>query len=101
MAIQSAILSISGELCNKTAALANGASTAEIILGPDCIFVINATKDMTIRFGTSGMPAAAATDYRVPANQQTTFYTSVFDRIRVFNVDTAAGDVYVQKLSRF
>lgn len=102
MAVLSSILSFSGEACVKIAALTNGSSTAEIILGTNAIFAVNSTKDVTIKFGNSGMAAAAATDYRIPANQQTTLDTgTAFSSIRIFNVDAAAGDVYVQKLSKF
>lgn len=96
MAVMSAILVFSGEPCVNAAPA--GASTAEIVLGTNCIFAINATADINIKFGNSGMGAAAATDYRIPANQQTTLDTgSAFDRIRVFGT----ASVSIQKLSRF
>jgi len=99
MAVVSAILVFSGEPC-QNATIGAAASTGEIVLGKNAIFAINATADINIKFGNAGMAAAAATDYRIPANQQTTLDTSdTFDRIRVFS--TPGGNLSVQKLSRF
>jgi hypothetical protein len=63
---------------------------------------INATKDITIKAGDTGMGAAAATDMRIPANSNV--YVQMHPRhdyIRVFNLSaTTAADVYIKQLSR-
>lgn len=103
MALQSAVLGFAGDAPIKIAALATSTSSAEQVLGHNCVFAINADQDITIRVGNSGMAAADATFYRIPANQQTTLYLNdAVDRIRVFNLSgTTAANVYIQKLNRF
>lgn len=102
MAVFSAILVPSNDAPIKVAALAASTSSAELVMSNNRIFAINADQDITIRFGTSGMAAADATFYRIPANQQTTFdLGGAFDRIRVFNQAAAtAANVYIELLSR-
>lgn len=69
-------------------------STAEIILGRYTIFAINANADINIRCGNSGMPAAAATDFRIPAGVVATYSVpEQWDRIRLYNA-TAGGLTY-------
>lgn len=101
MAVLSCILVPSNEAVTKIAALATVTSSAEVVLNTNRIFVINATGDITIKFGQPGMAAAAATDYRIPANQQTTFDTgSAITSLRVFNLAGTATDIYIFPLSR-
>lgn len=66
-------------------------------------FAINADQDITIKFGTAGMAAAAATDFRIPANQTYVYDLGRnFDRVRVFNLSsTTAANIFIQPLSRF
>lgn len=103
MPVMSAIMAFSGEANSNTAALTAGSSTSEIVLGTNAVFVINADQDIAIKFGNSGMAAAAATDYRIPANQQTTLDTgTAYSSIRVWNLAASAtAHVCVQKLSKF
>ena len=109
MAVQSATLAPSGSAAIQVLAQTNLTSSAEIVLGNDAIFAINSDCDITIKFGNPGMAAATGIEYRIPANQQTTFYTSTsFTSIRIWNTGkvngvagTAASNTYIQKLSRF
>jgi hypothetical protein len=101
MAVFSAILIPGGAGATKVAALASGTSSAETLVGQNQIFAINATKDITVKFGVAGMSAAAATDFRVPANSTMTFDMGhPFTHVRVFNLDAAAVDVYILPLCR-
>ena len=98
MAVLAATLVPAGELC-VSATLGAATSSAEIVLGTNRIFVINATADVNIRFGNAGMVAAAATDYRIPSGQQITFDTGdAFGSIRIFS--TPGATYFIQKLSR-
>jgi hypothetical protein len=102
MSYISAILSPSGSATQKVAALATVTSSGELVFGNNVLVSINATKDITIAWGTSGMSAAAATDYRLPANTVLLFDLGQnYDRIRVFNLDASAVDVYAKPFSRF
>lgn len=102
MAVISAILSPAATSAKKTAALATVTSSAEIVLGNNTIFAINATGDITIKFGVAGMTAAAATDFRVPANTMQVFDTgNLYSSVRVFNLAATATDIYIQPLSKF
>lgn len=90
----------SGELAT-TATLA-GASSSEIVLGVNCLFAFSVTSatagaSLNIRFGQPGMPAAAATDFQVPAGQVVLFDTGLaFTSVRVFGTGTYS----IQKLTR-
>lgn len=98
MAVQSSILVPAGDAV-LTATLGATSSSAELTLGTNRIFSIVATADVNVKFGNTGMGAASANDYRIPANQQTTFDTSdQWSRIRVFS--TAGGTYHIQFLSR-
>jgi hypothetical protein len=102
LAVFDAVLVPAQEAPLKVAALAASTSSAEQSLGKNTIFAINATKDITIKFGVTGMGAAAATDFRIPTNATMTFDTGeAYTHIRVFNLDGAAtADIYITKLSR-
>jgi hypothetical protein len=72
-------------------------STAEIVLGRYQLFALNATADINIRCGNAGMPAAAVTDFRLPANVVVTYQVpEQWDRIRLFS--TAGGTYWIQPL---
>ena len=103
MAVFSSILCPTQNACIKVASLGTTTSSAEQVLGTNVVFAINADQDITIKFGVSGMGAAAATDFRIPQNQTYTFDTGYYiDRIRVFNMNgTTAANVYIQPLSKF
>jgi hypothetical protein len=101
MAVLSSILHPATEVAIRPAALATGQSTAEIALGPNRIFAINADQDITIKFGNAGMTAAAGTEYRIPANQQTTFDTGAnVNSIRLWNLAATNANIYIILLSR-
>jgi hypothetical protein len=63
------------------------------------LFALNATGDINIRCGNSGMPAAAATDFRIPAGTTVTYQVpSQWDRIRLFNPNAGSVTYYIQPL---
>lgn len=85
-------------------ALATVTLSSEQVFGANEIFAINATGDMTIRFGPAGsVPAASATaGFRIPSGT-----TMVFDvgrqwtSFKVFNTTAGNINVYIQPLSKF
>jgi len=101
MAVFSSILHPACEAAIRPAALATGTSTAEIALGPERIFAINADQDITIKFGNAGMAAATGVEYRIPANQQTTFDIGKnLNSIRLWNLAATNANIYIILLSR-
>lgn len=76
------------------------ASTAEIILGRYQLFALNANGDINIRFGNTGMPAAAATDFRLPAGSIVTYrIPAQYDRFRLFNAGAGTVTFWIQPLT--
>ena len=74
-------------------------SSGEIVLGRYTIFAINANSDINIRFGNSGMPAAAATDFRIPAGVIATYQLpQQYDRFRIFNAAAGSINYWIQPL---
>jgi hypothetical protein len=116
MALQTSIfapVSASGgvEDVQKASAIANGASSAEIVIGPRTIFAVVAMPTAgqspngyaNIRFGPAGLAAATASDFGFPFGVVLTFDTGEeFNSIRLFNGSSVAGtvDFYVMRLSR-
>jgi hypothetical protein len=105
MAVLTSILSpVGGSTAGSTTAdvsatLATVTSSAEIVLGRYQLFAINASGDLNIRFGNSGMPAAAATDYRIPANTVVIYQIpQTYDRFRVFNSTGSNVTYWIQPL---
>lgn len=92
------ILAPAGDTVIKVTGLAATTSSGELVVGARRIFAVNATQDITIRFGQTGMGAADASFYRIPANQQTTFDMGSNSVIRVFNESASAADVYILRL---
>jgi hypothetical protein len=82
-------------------ALGGTTSTAELLAGQSYqMFAINATGDINIRFGNAGMPAAAATDFRIPANQTATYQLNRnHDRIRIFNPGGTSVNYFIQPMT--
>ena len=96
----SGILVPANEIAIKLSVTASS-SSAEQALSANRIFAINADQDITIKFGTAGMSAATTSDYRIPANQQTTLdLGSSLTSIRVFNQGASTANVYILLLSR-
>ena len=84
----------------STATLGAAASTAEIVLGPQAIFIVTCAGDFHVKFGNAGMGAATVADFQYPAASVQTLQTGDHtDRIRIFS--TAGGVYWVQKLDRF
>lgn len=74
-------------------------SSAEIVLYRYQLFVINANGDINIRFGNSGMPAAAATDYRIPVNGTAVYQLpQQYDRFRLYNPGASSVTYWIQPL---
>lgn len=79
-----------------TAALV-AASSAEIILGPNAYFYVTASAVLNIAFGLSGMSAASAANFQLPANSLVMLTTGDhYDRIRVFGTAT----YWIQKVDK-
>ena len=81
------------------ATLATVTSTAEINMGKYTLFAINATGDLNIRFGQTGMPAASNNDFRIPAGTTAVYRTSqVNGFIRLFNAGGTTISYWIQPL---
>ena len=105
MAIYTSIFSpVGGATANSntadlSATLGGTTSTAEIVLNRYTLFAINATGDINIRCGNSGMPAAAATDFRIPAGTTATYAVpEQWDRIRLYNAGASSITYWIQPL---
>jgi hypothetical protein len=95
MAVADHILIPTGASPTKASPAAS-ASTAEILLGGTTIFSIVCTGNCHVKFGTTGMAAAAVTDHFIAANTKEVYNLSRnFTAIRVFNPTGAGIDVYV------
>lgn len=82
-----------------TATLGAAASSAEIVLGNRCVFLLVCSAACQIKFGNTGMGAAAATDLLIPANVPMTFDTSdQFTSVRIFS--TPGGNYSILKLTK-
>jgi hypothetical protein len=74
-------------------------STSEIVLGRYTLFALNANGDINIRCGNAGMPAAAATDFRLPNGTTVTYQVPAqWDRIRLFNNTGGSVTYWIQPL---
>jgi hypothetical protein len=98
MAVQSHIL-VPGGSPAVTATLGANASSAEIVLGKNCIFLVVCVAACQIKFGNTGMSAADATSQSIPSNYPMTFDTGdQFTSIRIFSTP---GSLYsVLKLAK-
>ena len=84
-----------------SASIGGTSSSAEIVLGRYQHFAINANSDINIRFGNSGMPAAAATDFRIPAGVIAIYKIPMqYDRFRLFNAAAGSVTYWIQPLSQ-
>lgn len=84
-----------------TGSVSATSSSAEIVLGRYQIFAINASADVNIRCGNSGMPAAAATDFRIPGGVVATYAVPAqWDRIRLYNSGGSSATYWIQPLTR-
>lgn len=105
MAIYASIfVPVGGSTAGSTTADLSGtvgatSSSGEIVLSRYQLFAINATTDLNIRFGNSGMPAAAATDFRIPAGVVATYQIPAqYDRFRLFNSTAGSSSYWIQPL---
>ena len=79
-----------------------GGATAAINVGTgQRIIAINATQDVNIRFGNSGV-AAVSTDFRIPQNQTFTFSTNNDTQyFSLYNGSGSTATYYWAYLSKF
>jgi hypothetical protein len=76
------------------------ASTNEIVIGKNVMFIITADDDTFIKFGNSGMGAAANTDFYIPAKVPFTFdLGDHLTSVRVFCAGTSKN-IYIQTLTK-
>lgn len=103
MATFSAILVPAQTAATVISGQSAGSSSAEQALGYNQIFAINATQDITIRFGLPGFSSAAGTaDFRIPAGSTMVFDTgTAYTSFKVYNLGTSACNIYIQPLSKF
>lgn len=84
MAINSAYLSPAEPAI--TGSVTAAASSGEVVIGSLRPFAIVADAAINVKFGVSGMTAADATAYRIPANTEKIYFLGKpYDRIRIFN----------------
>ena len=84
----------------KVTGLAATTSSAEILMAKDTKFAIIATGAINIAFGNTGMGAADASGWFIPANTTDEFdLGNAYSAIRVFNSTASSIDVYVLVLS--
>jgi hypothetical protein len=84
-----------------TTAVSANASTAEIVIGFRYIFSIICDSDMHVKWGVSGMAAATASNFLIPAKMLVTMdMGESFDRVRVFTATGATGNIYILPLTR-
>ena len=89
-----------GTTADQTGTLATVTSSAELVVGYNTVFAINATGDINIRFGNAGMPAASAADFRIPSNVVATYpLNRQHDRIRIFNPTGGNVTFWIQPMS--
>jgi len=99
LARSDAILIPSGEAVLKTSPT-TGTSTTEQELGPHQIFAIVGDGNFHIKFGRTGMGAAAATDFLIPSNTIVVLDTgSAFTHVRLFNPTGSTINLYILPLS--
>lgn len=85
MAVMDAVFSFT-DVAPTTATLATGASSAEIELGAGSLWAYVADTVSYIRFGVTGMGAASASYFRIPANTMLTISMNRnLTHIRIFN----------------
>lgn len=100
----SIFIPVGGSTAGSTTADLNGtvggtSSSTEIVLGAYQLFAINANGDINIRFGNAGMPAAAATDFRIPNGVIATYQVpKQWDRFRIYNPGSGSITYWIQPL---
>lgn len=90
----------SGEAC-FTGKPSSGTSSSEVVLGNNALFIFVSDTDSNIKFGVSGMGAAAITDLYIPAKTFARFDLGAnMDRVRIFNTTAGTNGYTIQKLGR-
>lgn len=100
MAIFSSVLAPAGAGQDLTASIGTTTSSAEILLTAYQYFAICANQDINIRFGPTGVSAASASDFRIPANTIAIYPVSKQNpALRIFNPDASTSVTYwIQRL---
>ena len=75
-------------------------ASAEIVIGPDTVFALNANGDVNIIIGLSGVKAPTAANFRIPSGVIATYDTCTSDRIRIFNPGGGTITYWIQFLTR-
>lgn len=89
----------SSATADLSASITTLTSTGEIVLNRYTIFAINGNGDLNIRFGNAGMPAAAATDFRIPNGVVATYQIPAqYDRIRLYNATGGTVTYWIQPM---
>lgn len=82
---------------DKTATIATVTSTAEIVFWNNAKIVLNATGDVNIRFGATGMGASSASFFRIPGGVVAEYDLGDHnDRIRLFNPGGSTITYWIQ-----
>lgn len=82
-----------------SASVSGTTSTAEIDFSAYQYFAINANGDINIRFGPTGLPAATAADFRIPANSTYIYPVSKQNQaIRIYNPGGTSITYWIQPL---
>lgn len=97
MATFAAIFSPAGD---ATGTINAGTASSEIIIGKHQIFAIQATGQVNITFGNSGMAAPTASNWPIQANTVVEYELTTCDRIRLFNNGAGSVTWFIQLLSR-
>lgn len=85
----------------KISALGATTSSAELDFPKYRIIGIQATGNINVTFGVSGMAAASATGWLIPAGAVHQFEMgSEWTALRIYNPESSAVDVYIIELSR-
>ena len=102
MAVFDAILIPAQQPSTVISGLAATTSSVEQALGANVIFSINATQDITIRFGQPGFSASAgASDFRIPSGSTFTFDVGRnLTSFKVYNLGASAANIYILFLSK-
>jgi hypothetical protein len=78
-------------------------SSAEIVIGTNRIFLLRTSGASNVKFGNTGMGAAAATDWIIPANNTVPDMFDMgdaVDRIRIYNPGGAGITYTIMFLGR-
>jgi hypothetical protein len=89
------------DIAPTTASLGATTSTSAISLGSETVHFISATGAYHIKVGTSGLSAASATDFYIPAGVIYTLYLNRNNtHIRIYNPGASAINYFIQPVEK-